>query len=100
MARSRGQDTRNQAFFREVNERITDAGTDLFSETETRELLCECGRLECTERFTMTYAEYREVRGSPHRFIVVSGHDDPALERVVERRDEYWIVETFERARV
>jgi hypothetical protein len=95
MAESQGRDTRNQVFFREVNERIAEAGTDMFSEDEQRELLCECGRIDCTERFSMTFAEYRRVRQSPRRFIVVPGHEDAAVERVVERRPGCWIVETF-----
>jgi hypothetical protein len=40
---------------------------------------------------------YERVRAHATRFILVPGHEENALERVVERRAGYTIVEKFER---
>jgi hypothetical protein len=38
-------------------------------------------------------AEYAEVRDHPTRFFVLHGHQDESIERVVESRPNYLIVE-------
>jgi hypothetical protein len=82
--------------FREVNERIADAGSDaLFEVGEVREFLCECGRDGCRELFPLTYAAYREAHRSRDTFLVAPGHDDPAHDRVTQRLDGYWVVEAL-----
>jgi hypothetical protein len=85
-----------QAFYRELNERIAEVGLGLFAdEQEPREFLCECGHVECQERFTISFTRYRAVRENAHRFLVVPGHDDSAAESVVLRDGSYWVVETL-----
>jgi hypothetical protein len=38
-------------------------------------------------------AEYAEVRAHPTRFLVLDGHEDESIERIIERRSAYLIVE-------
>jgi hypothetical protein len=83
----------NEAVFREVNERIEDLAEGFGLASQPLDLVCECGDASCRERITMTHAEYEELRSESHRFAVYPGHESPGLERVVDRREGYDIVQ-------
>ena len=82
----------NEALFREVNERIDQLHDDLGG-TKTFEIVCECGSAACTDRFPITNDDYDALRADVHRFAVVPGHERPDVERTVEQRDGYLVVE-------
>jgi hypothetical protein len=84
---------RNEALFREVNERVEGLARDFGVEDEPLELLCECGNADCVERIRMATPEYRELRSDATRFAVVPGHGQPDVERVVDRRGGYDVVQ-------
>jgi hypothetical protein len=88
---------RNQSLFREVNERVQhlQRGWTPMSEID---FLCECADDTCTERVSMTAAEYEEIRGQPNRFFVRPEHVYLEVEVVSERNDRYWTVEKIELA--
>ena len=92
---------RNEALLREVNERIEEISKG-FAEGEQQperiRLVCECGRQECTETLEATVAEYEAVRSNPRRFLVLAGHEQADIERVVERNSRFLVVEKFEDA--
>lgn len=80
---------RNQALWREVNERIkavAESSADV-------EFLCECSRMDCTATLNMSMAEYEHIRSSPVRFPIALGHDFPEVESVVEETDRYAVVQ-------
>ncbi len=79
---------RAQSLFREVNERVRE-----LVETDPSEFLCECIRRECVETIEMTLAEYERIRLVPTHFIVIPGHIDADIERVVGTTDAYQVVE-------
>jgi hypothetical protein len=83
---------RNEALFREVNERIEEvsgaAGTG-----DRLDFLCECGRRSCLEAVRMLRSEYEAVRAAPDRFVVALGHEHPEIERLVVRSDYFHVVE-------
>jgi predicted polyphosphate/ATP-dependent NAD kinase len=81
---------RNQALYREVNERIVDL---LESSPGSIDFLCECSHEECTELIAMTIAEYEEVRSQPTTFAVVPGHEIPAIEKVVATNTTFVVVD-------
>jgi hypothetical protein len=82
---------RNEALFREVNERIAEIG-DRF-ETDGAEFLCECADDECVTLIQMTRAQYEDVRASdPAHFFVAPGHQLPEIEDVVADRGHFLIV--------
>jgi hypothetical protein len=83
---------RNEALFREVNERIEDVQAG-FSAQERTDFLCECGSDDCTQPISLTLAEYERIRKNPEHFVVVPGHDVVDVERVVEQKDHYAVVE-------
>ncbi len=84
---------RNEARFRETNERVAAwserAGT---FPAETIEFYCECGDSTCFERLSLTRAQYEAVRAGSDRFAVLMGHVVPGAERVVEDHGSYVVV--------
>jgi hypothetical protein len=52
---------RNEALFREVNERIEDVSEDV-SRADFIEFLCECGEEACIERIELSREEYEDIR--------------------------------------
>jgi hypothetical protein len=93
---------RNEALFREFNERVADMAGSFDPQGEGDalriEFVCECGDLDCLERLELTRAAYEEVRSNPRRFVVAPGHDNPEVERVVARGDGYLVVEKIDEA--
>jgi hypothetical protein len=83
----------NEAAFREVNERVEDVNRALGSLSGTFEIICECGRATCTAQLSVPVAEYERVRSNPLHFLLQAGHEDPLVERVIENRETYVVVE-------
>jgi hypothetical protein len=82
----------NEAVFREVNERINELAGDFGLESETLDLICECGDRNCVERITMSRQEYEELRSDPTQFAVYPGHEQTDVDVVIDRRDAYVLV--------
>jgi hypothetical protein len=82
--------THNEELFRQVNEaREESASPDDLQLT----LICECADQACTGRIKISTAEYRRIRESESRYVVLPDHVIPALERVVVDRGSFEIVE-------
>jgi hypothetical protein len=80
---------RNQALWREVNERIR-----AVAETSGNiEFLCECADMNCIETLKLSVGEYERIRSSPTRFPIAVGHEIPEVENVVEVSGGYAVVE-------
>jgi hypothetical protein len=87
---------RNEAIFREVNERIEELSRRSGIDEDDSLLpgfICECSSESCTELLQVTYQQYEAVRESPRRFLVLPGHEDPDVERVVEQHSDALVVE-------
>ena len=102
MSASEERVARNEALFREFNERVEDmAGTfDPQGEGDALriEFVCECGDLDCLERLELTRTAYEEVRSDPKRFVVAPVHEKAEIERVVARGEGYLVVEKIDEA--
>jgi hypothetical protein len=83
---------RNEAAYRDVNEAI-EQGRSAGEDDGPRPFVCECGQLGCNELVELTLAEYEAVRANPRRFFMVSGHEIPDVERVVDRHERYLVAE-------
>ena len=55
--------------------------------------VCECVREHCTEALDLTIEEYVRVRSHPRRFVVLKGHEEPAIESVIAVYPGYVVVE-------
>jgi hypothetical protein len=85
----------NEALFREVNERLMDRKRDDPAWALPSPWICECAEETCTERIEMSALEYEQLRSDPRHFAVVPNEEHVSLdvERIVEKRDQYWVVE-------
>ena len=88
---------RNEALFQEVNRQIEKLEERLGS-PKTLAILCECSKKHCVEGFEVDPAAYRRIRSNPLLFFLEPGHEDPDVERVVERTQQYLVVEKTGRA--
>jgi hypothetical protein len=87
----------NEARVREVNETIERANEKLGpapgEDGLALNILCECGTPGCDRLIEISSAEYQGVRAEPTRFVVVPGHEQAELERVVEDKRRFAVVE-------
>jgi hypothetical protein len=90
--------TQNEVWFREVNERLEARALARDGSGTSFEIVCECAFEECTDRIPIVTGAYEEVRALPTHFVLVVGHEDLALERVVEVTKRYQVVEKVGRA--
>ena len=83
---------KNQAFFRDVNERVAEVSPE---QRETLQVLCECADKGCVAGLAIKREDYDAIRRIPTHFPVKPHHVVREIERVVERLDGYWVVEKF-----
>jgi hypothetical protein len=85
---------KNEALFREVNERIRGVSEFLANADEYVEFVCECSQPACHDPVPLTYREYEAVRADGTRFLIVPEHVwSPEHERVVFTGDRYWVLQ-------
>jgi hypothetical protein len=83
----------NEALFREVNERIESLQQTFAAvEHEPLHIVCECDRLDCTERVSVQLETYEQTRSDSALFFVRPGHEDDSVEDVVETGSDYIVV--------
>jgi hypothetical protein len=88
---------RNEELFQEVNRQIEKLEERL-GQPQMLAILCECGKKHCLDGVEVEPAAYQQVRSNPLLFFVVHGHEDPEVERVVQRTERYLVVEKTGRA--
>jgi transcription initiation factor TFIID subunit TAF12 len=88
----RGQ---TEALFRDVNERIAESAQRF--DADSTEFVCECADPNCTHRVDATLEEYEDVRSDGTTFLLAPGHEHDDIERVVERRGRFHVVEKVQK---
>lgn len=87
---------RNNAAFRDANDRIENAAVDYgFWDGRTVPFLCECSDERCMTIVQMTLPEYGHVRSNPRWFAHAPGHE-VSIDGVIkslEEHDQYVLVE-------
>jgi hypothetical protein len=81
---------RNEALFREVNERVKQVAPD--DPGEHVGFLCECGDDGCTKTISLSRGEYEHARSEATLFAITPGHEIPEIEHVVERHERFYLV--------
>jgi hypothetical protein len=89
---------RNEALFRDLNERMKEIAHSLTpgEPMPVLEIFCECGQAGCVEKLVVPIEEYEAVRAHPERFLVARGHEFVEVENVVGQANGYSIVEKHE----
>ena len=85
---------RTEALFRDVNERIAESAQRF--EAESTQFVCECADAHCTHRLEASLDDYEEVRADGATFMLAPGHAHTDIERVVEDRGRFHIVEKMQ----
>lgn len=81
----------NQRLFRSVDDGILELGGKLDgSALQQLEFACECADTTCAVKIQLTAMDFGEV--DENQFIVVRGHEVPAVEDVIAERDGFLIV--------
>lgn len=88
--RRKYQIARNEALFREVNERVQEMSEG--RATRTTDFLCECGDAACTKTIPLRDEEYEYVRSDPLLFAIVPGHEIPDVEEVRAEKERFNVV--------
>ena len=78
--------------FRSVNEAIEQQAIKMGG-LDHYEFICECSSTDCFERIRLTLSEYEGVRDRGTLFFVVPGHQNVAVELVVETNPGHLVVE-------
>lgn len=91
MARAVESMAKTESLFRDVNERIATAAGGFGS--EEAEFVCECADPTCVERVEVPLEVYEDVRAEPTTFVLAKGHEEGSIEKIVERRRRFQIVE-------
>jgi hypothetical protein len=84
---------RNQALFRNVNEKLRELNDAFESVTSTFAIACECADTGCTGMLDISPEEYELIRSEPRHFAVLPGHVYADVETVVRELAAYVVVE-------
>jgi hypothetical protein len=84
-----------EALFRDVNERIAESAQRF--EADTTQFVCECADPNCTHRVEASLDEYEDVRADGATFMLTPGHADTDIERVLEDRGGFHVVEKVQK---
>jgi len=90
---------RNDATFREANERVQSVAS-MGTSIEHIPFICECAEEDCTAIVRLSLDEYEDVRAQPTHFLNAPGHEVAAGPHgeVVERHERYVVVRKLGRA--
>jgi hypothetical protein len=86
---------RNEATFRDANERIEAVAEENSLDSRAVPFICECSEPTCTTLVHLTLDDYRDVRSHARRFLVAAGHETASgtTSTVVARHDGFVVVE-------
>lgn len=79
-----------EADFRDVNRQLLEALPTAHASAIS--FVCECSARDCAHPIVMTLPEYYEVHSDPTHFVTAPRHDMPAIEDVVRREANWWVV--------
>ena len=82
---------RTESLFRDVNERIAESAGRFGLDDAA--FVCECDDASCTDRIATTIEAYEDARTDGAQFMVADDHVNQDVERVVERTDDFTLVE-------
>jgi hypothetical protein len=90
---------RNDAIFREANERIGETAEE-YGAQGSIPFFCECADQNCREIVRLTLEQFQEVRSDPRHFVNIPGHEASAhgWVEVIARTDGYVTVAKIGRA--
>jgi hypothetical protein len=81
---------------RKVEQHVTAERTPYSGPDQTKlRFYCECSNLDCRSRIIMTADEYHAVSPGRKEFIVIPGHENDDIEKIVKTTKLYCVVEKY-----
>jgi hypothetical protein len=80
------------SLFRRANDIVRERAA-AFGVEGTVPYICECRDGQCLERVELSADEYDGVTAHPDHAAIAPGHEDPELDRIVERTSRFAVVE-------
>lgn len=81
----------NETIFRRANEDIRVTGERL--QHDFQAFMCECADINCDKQIPVSLDRYQETRADATKFLVSPGHENPEIERVVEKDEGFYVIE-------
>jgi len=78
-----------------VNESIEEFLVENGSKNKLALFYCECSRPNCIERINLSPNEYGKIHKDKKRFVILSGHEFPEVEKVIKKTSHYQVVEKY-----
>jgi hypothetical protein len=90
----------NELMFRAANRKVQkqlqqDRRRSAGEDTTQLLFYCECSNLNCRDRIKLTVDEYQSAASGQKEFVIISGHENGAVEKVVRKTDAYTVVEKY-----
>jgi hypothetical protein len=87
----------NEELMEELNRRMERMIDEIRDEADADRdapiaFLCECSHLDCRERVHLEPSLFERIHRDPDVFVLVSGHEIPDIERVVDQMHDFLIV--------
>jgi hypothetical protein len=88
----------NEELMEELNRRMERMLEEIREDEEATDadapiaFLCECSHLDCRERVHLEPSLFDRIHKDPEQFVLVSGHEIPDIERVVDQVGDFLIV--------
>ena len=87
----------NEQLMEQLNERMKTRLAEMREEDDEEvdapfDFFCECSDLDCRLRISVRPRQYEAIHRDPEQFVLVPGHEVPAVERVVDQEGDYLIV--------
>jgi len=82
----------NELVFRAVNDQILKMTDRFRAQLAEIDIVCECAETSCVGSIRVDAEEFAKVKRTDGRFLVLPGHEDETVERVVDRHADYVVV--------
>ena len=87
----------NEEFMESLNQRMKALVEEIREERDDDpdapfDFFCECSDLDCRKRIRMDPRRFEEIHRDPEQFVLLPGHEIPAVEVVVDQEGAYLIV--------
>ena len=89
---------RNEEVFRSVNKRI-EAGAEQHAVSGPLPFHCECDSASCLETIEIPASRYAAIVRERYHFVVIPGHEETRIERILETEPEFLVAEKIGEAR-
>jgi hypothetical protein len=88
-----GRAEKNELAFQQYNERRAafETATGLWEDASVP-FVCECDDPDCVQAVQLSPVDYERFTAPADRFIVKTGHEDPAVEVVVDEYADFLVV--------